>query len=374
MTCCRAWVRRGLASQPTCVPLEETRKAECLTLLIVGGEYNERTQQKPSQPDDHRVRGWELQKLNSSLVWQPTSRPEIVTFHCETNNAVMLYQQYCKLLEQPLGHCKWSSRLCMAVNSVMKYITTTEDVSIKQDGAIRRGSPLYWRVNTIHERPSAKDTNPKRLGHVVAGVTLGSKNEEQLRDWMVNPIEVQSILELWVFSLTNRINCQRACLVPTGIITSDRHEAQDEYSHLHYHVLGTRNEDETWSDWIDGYDLISEMRWAELMNLTEQRPQELPTSNANETSEPLWISERVYPMRQICALELFSLFLSAIFSELSGIKGHVQKPEPFYSNQPFWGHTVVEALSSCILKANLVDTPFEATEFVVPALFQYNLL
>lgn len=366
MTCCRAWVRRGLASQPKCVPLEEGREAECLTLLFTGDEYNQRTQRK-SSPSDHRpIRGWELQKLNSSLEWEPTSRPKIETGDYETEKTVRLYHKHCSLLKQPLGHCKWSSRLCVAVDNIMKYVTSTEDISIKADGAISQRDPLFWKVNTIHERPKAKPTGSKRFGHLKAGV----KYKDACMAWMVDPNEIQSILDLWVFSLINRINVQNGSLVPTGIFYR-RSEGDYEDLYSYFHILGSVNELNLLKFWFSG-GFMSRLFHdsTELIRLSNGYPHLYPQKDLYKELQGLLITKREYPMRQICALELLSLFLSAIFSEISEINGDTRAVRPLYRAE----NTVVRSLSSCVVEAGLVKTASEANEYVIPMLSQHNLL
>lgn len=101
-----------------------------------------------------------------------------------------------------------------------------------------------------------------------------------------------------------------------------------------------------------------------------------------------------HTLQQACALELLSFYMSAIASQQSQIGGTTDvMPHPLREYGRFlprdqwhpgsvqvvpsidlWKNTAVDSLASIIVDAGLVETIAEANLFVIPALFEYDLL
>lgn len=383
MTCCRAWVRRGLASQPTCVPLEDTHEAECLTLLLVGDEYSDQTKEWNSEPNTPQIRSWELQNLDSSFKWQPTARPEIGVSDYKTSKIIQYYQQ-CLSLKSPSSSLEWSNRLCLAIENIMHHITFSKEISIKPKGAIAERKTLSWKISTTRELPTAKCINSGRVHHLSAGVMFEKKYGMA---WSVRQKELQSIIELWVHSLNRKVDLWRPCPLPGGIFKPSGPSKLHRYLAFMGELRGDDIKKSSLENWIDTLGIpTSKMTGKEVTRLLRAGPLQLAIDADNETSIYFQTVEIHFPVHQICALELVRLFLSAIFSEITAIKGETEvmfgarvgfKAHTGNLDEalaPLWTNTAIRAIASCIVEARLLTFHHDATNFVVSALSGYNLL
>lgn len=244
MICIRAWVRRGLAESPKCISLVEDQEIACLALLATTPENlpqqnpTSRIQGKDKQsnfarawkplsrePHSHkhsksksrymRVRGWELYtgiRFGGSQLFQRL-RTQVQQFGIRRepytiNDAVKTHMELQNTIGRPTDNSTWSTRLCVAVEEIMKHIQFSRP-GISKLRQLNLTRHLSWTIDIVRTR---LDGPSSWRGETLEPLTTGLILQEQTNTWAIDRNEINSIIALWTYSLHERQNLRPAAV------------------------------------------------------------------------------------------------------------------------------------------------------------------
>lgn len=417
MTCIRAWVRRGLAEDPECIPITEGRETAWLTLSTLTPpepQHEEKTSNflcslgrrykscvrkalpwcLRSREHSHQERnypgiyGWEL--YTGSAFCGPRlglsskakiRHPTVQWTPYTINDIVKIRVDLSQIFGRLSDFSPWSLCLSSAVERTMKHLQTARDIKLKRDEAPKTGH-LNWSVNAVCTRIQEQEVQDDP---VMPKLTAGLVLQREGNVWKMNSEEADSIIALWSCTIDQR--ARQGDDSPKPLAEGKK----GDYSRVIGHT--------------DNIRAISIMDWLEYP-VHEVDPDCLDGTGYHMRKRPLRRQiepgqetreiaiKAAHTLQQACALELLSFYMSAIASQQSQIGGTTDvMPHPLREYGRFlprdqwhpgsvqvvpsidlWKNTAVDSLASIIVDAGLVETIAEANLFVIPALFEYDLL
>lgn len=289
----------------------------------------------------------------------------------------------------------------------MKHIRSTNDFQT----VATLSKNLTWTVKTAHIPPgSNRSADSHEIGSstLTAGIKLdpnAQRSDDELREdiWKVNPAEMHAILALWLHTLQRRETIMDTLFQKYSSERFEQQRPAGRFLRMLGYVtdLGSDHPmdyvgDKSIVDWIEApiillpspFDIT---RRKSLPNAHEQPVFGMYMSGRLLQHSTTLPTDRMYvaiinehSLHQECALELLSLFVSVLVSQISWIGGttrikrayELAEPAPHEIPQPenIWTNTAINGLSTCIVRAGLVDTLAEANAIIIPALFNRDLL
>lgn len=352
-----------------------------------------------TQDNRYIVQGWALYSRQRGSKWNATDLPEITTNRFASNEIVSLHKSLSKHLQEQPKSCELTNRLRTAVEGIMNHLMSTQDVSITEEGALTTGK-LAWTISII--RQYLKDTpheDEDTFCDLTVGVSRLDADGEGIPqnnvNWKVDADEIKSILDLCVFSIVSKTEKPPNYPLPSGVSQGSAYD-ESLKSGSYFRILSQLRLDDdrnnTLGNWISFHSFLPTLdglRHSQALETLLDRQSMFTTSDNVEHNKELPnfpIQLRHCGLREALALELLNLFLLAISSQISQINGMTQiNTDPGFNNgeglvhreealKPQWTNTAINEISSCIVNAGLVESLDEANTFVIPALYQYDLL